>query len=304
MLNYLENTKIKQNMSDFIQHAVRQKDLQQLLLEFTDRKNEFPFGQLAYKHYEAFGGQDKQAITQLSAGIELLILSADILDDIEDQDNDSYPWMNVDQGVAINASTYLYTLSTQFIISIGENDSQLIEKLFQLIKWSMEGQHEDLRHMHETEEECVEVLRKKSGSLTALSSVLGVYLATRKINSTVESYSICYGVAEQISNDFFALFSKTNGDFLKKQTLAFSYLQRGFNDASQELLTFFSGRLDESEQKSFQLKQKLLEAGLTQYMVSMREIMLLKMRQGIEQLDLPKTNKEQLYAFMTKEGND
>ncbi len=304
MLNYLENTKIKQNMSDFIQHAVRQKDLQQLLLEFTDRKNEFPFGQLAYKHYEAFGGQDKQAITQLSAGIELLILSADILDDIEDQDNDSYPWMNVDQGVAINASTYLYTLSTQFIISIGENDSQLIEKLFQLIKWSMEGQHEDLRHMHETEEECVEVLRKKSGSLTALSSVLGVYLATRKINSTVESYSICYGVAEQISNDFFALFSKTNGDFLKKQTLAFSYLQRGFNDASQELLTFFSDRLDESEQKSFQLKQKLLEAGLTQYMVSMREIMLLKMRQGIEQLDLPKTNKEQLYAFMTKEGND
>lgn len=291
-------------MSDFIQHAVRQKDLQQLLLEFTDRKNEFPFGQLAYKHYEAFGGQDKQAITQLAAGIELLILSADILDDIEDQDNDSYPWMNVDQGVAINASTYLYTLSTQFIISIGENDSQLIEKLFQLIKWSMEGQHEDLRHMHETEEECVEVLRKKSGSLTALSSVLGVYLATRKINSTVESYSIYYGVAEQISNDFFALLSKTNGDFLKKQTLAFSYLQRGFNDASQELLTFFSGRLDESEQKSFQLKQKLLEAGLTQYMVSMREIMLLKMRQGIEQLDLPKTNKEQLYAFMTKEGND
>lgn len=291
-------------MSDFIQHAVRQKDLQQLLLEFTDRKNEFPFGQLAYKHYEAFGGQDKQAITQLAAGIELLILSADILDDIEDQDKDSYPWMNVDQGVAINASTYLYTLSTQFIISIGENDSQLIEKLFQLIKWSMEGQHEDLRHMHETEEECVEVLRKKSGSLTALSSVLGVYLATRKINSTVESYSIYYGVAEQISNDFFALLSKTNGDFLKKQTLAFSYLQRGFNDASQELLTFFSGRLDESEQKSFQLKQKLLEAGLTQYMVSMREIMLLKMRQGIEQLDLPKTNKEQLYAFMTKEGND
>lgn len=52
------------------------------------------------------------------------------------------------------------------------------------------------------------------------------------------------------------------------------------------------------------MKQKLLEAGLTQYMVSMREIMLLKMKRGIEQLDLPKTKKEQLYAFMTKEGND
>lgn len=32
--------------------------------------------------------------------------------------------------------------------------------------------------------------------------------------------------------------------------------------------------------------------------------MLLKMKRGIEQLDLPKTKKEQLYAFMTKEGND
>ncbi|UOG06870.1 polyprenyl synthetase family protein [Bacillus altitudinis] len=304
MLNYLENTKIKQKMSDFIQHAVRQNDLQKLLLEFTDIKNEFPFGQLAYQHYEAFGGQDKRAITKLAAGIELLILSADILDDIEDQDNDSYPWMNVNQGVAVNASTYLYTSSIQFITSLYENNSQLIEKLFHLIKMSMEGQHEDLRHMHGTEDECLEVLRKKSGSLTALSSVLGVYLATREINEIVESYSIYYGVAEQISNDFFALFSKTNGDLQKKQTLAFSYLHREFNDASQELLAFFSGRLDESELKSFQLKQKLLEAGLTQYMVSMREIMLLKMRQGMEQLDLPTTKKEQLYVFMTKEGND
>ncbi|CAM5388454.1 quorum-sensing protein [Bacillus safensis FO-36b] [Bacillus safensis subsp. safensis] len=83
-----------------------------------------------------------------------------------------------------------------------------------------------------------------------------------------------------------------------------SYLQRRFNDASQELLSFFSNRLEESEQKSFQMKQKLLEAGLTQYMVSMREIMLLKMKRRNEQLDLPKTKKEQLYAFMTKEGND
>lgn len=41
MLNYLENTKIKQNMSDFIQHAVRQNDLQKLLLKFTDRKKNF-----------------------------------------------------------------------------------------------------------------------------------------------------------------------------------------------------------------------------------------------------------------------
>lgn len=125
--------------------------------------------------------------------------------------------MNVDQGVAINASTYLYTVSIQFITSICENNSQLIEKLFHFIKMSMEGQHEDLRHLHGTEEECVEVLRKKSGSLTALSSVLGVYLATGKINATVESYSIYYGVAEQISNDFFALFSKSNGDFQKNK---------------------------------------------------------------------------------------
>ncbi len=288
-------------MSDFIQHAVRHHDLQKLLLEFTDIKNEFPFAQLAYQHYEAFGGQDKQAITKLAAGIELLILSADILDDIEDQDNDSYPWMNIDQGIAINASAYLYTKSIQFIISICENNSQLNERLFNLIMMSMEGQHEDLRYENRTEEECLEVLHKKSGSLTALSSVLGVYLATGEINSTVESYSKYFGVAAQISNDFFALFSEKNGDFKKTQTLAFSYLNRHFNAASHELLDFFSDKTNDSCKQSFQLKPKLLEAGLTQYMVSMREIMLLKMRQEIEQLDLPKTKKEQLYAFMTKE---
>lgn len=125
--------------------------------------------------------------------------------------------MNVDQGVAINASTYLYTVSIQFITSICENNSQLVEKLFHFIKMSMEGQHEDLRHLHGTEEECVEVLRKKSGSLTALSSVLGVYLATGKINATVESYSIYYGVAEQISNDFLRYFQNQTEIFKKNK---------------------------------------------------------------------------------------
>ncbi len=39
-------------------------------------------------------------------------------------------------------------------------------------------------------------------------------------------------------------------------------------------------------------------------MVWMREIMVLKMKGGIEEVDLGKRKKEELYGFMRKEGND
>ncbi|WP_345808102.1 polyprenyl synthetase family protein [Bacillus pumilus] len=301
MLNYLENTKIKQNMSDFIQHAVRQKDLQQLLLEFTDIKNEFPFGQLAYKHYEAFGGQDKQAITQLAAGIELLILSADILDDIEDQDKDSYPWMKRQSGISINAANVLFTLSFE-VFSKLDHATELLNNVYSYSIQSMQGQHMDMTLEPKNEQDCLNIMKLKAGSLFVLPCVVGVILATGSFEKNVEEYAYYLGMAEQLENDYLGLFNKENIDFKRMQTLPLVYLKNEFNPSSSGLLSYF-----QSENKSIgseEFKDKLKESGVQQYVFIMRNLLRNKFKESFKKLHLEASKKEKLLLFLIGDGED
>ncbi|MGG1862375.1 polyprenyl synthetase family protein [Bacillus safensis] len=301
MLNYLENTKIKQNMSDFIQHAVRQNDLQKLLLKFTDIKNEFPFGQLAYQHYEAFGGQDKQAITKLAAGIELLILSADILDDIEDQDNDSYPWMKCQSGIAINAANVLFALSFD-VFSKLDHGAKLLNSVYTYSIQSMQGQHLDMTLVPENEQECLNIMKLKAGSLFVLPCMLGVILATGSFEKNVEEYAYYLGMAEQLENDYVALFNKKNIDFKRMQTLPLVYLKNEFNPSSSDLLSYY-----QSEDKSIgseELKDKLKESGVQQYVFIMRNLLRNKFKEAFKILHLEASKKEKLILFLIGDGED
>lgn len=301
MLNYLENATIKQYMSDFIQHAVRHNDLQKLLIEFTDIKNEFHFGQLAYQHYEAFGGKDKRAITKLAAGIELLILSADILDDIEDQDRGSYPWMKLQSGIAINAANILFTLSFE-VFSKLDHATELLNSVYSYSIQSMQGQHMDMTLKPENEQDCLKIMKSKAGSLFVLPSVMGVILATGSFEKNVEEYAYYLGMVEQLENDYVGLFNKDNIDFKRMQTLPLLYLRNEFNTSSSDLLSYF-----QSEDKSFgseELKDKLKESGVQQYVFIMRNLLINKFKQSIKKLHLKASKKEKLILFLIGGGED
>ncbi|MFS0655573.1 polyprenyl synthetase family protein [Bacillus sp. 179-C3.3 HS] len=301
MLNYLENKKIKQNMFDFIQHAVKNQDLQKLLLEFTDTKNEFSFGQLAYQHYEAFGGQDKQAITKLAAGIELLILSADILDDMEDRDNDVYPWMECQSGVAINAANILWATSIG-VFSKLPNASDLLTYVHSYSLQAMEGQHLDIAVTPENEQDCLNIMKLKAGSLFVLPCVLGVILATGSFEEKVEEYASYLGMVEQLENDYVALFNKENIDFKRMQTLPFLYLKNEFNQSSSDLLRYFKS--DVRSLSYEELKDKLKQSGVQQYVFIMRNVLLNKFKQSIKKLHLEAPKKENLILFLIGDGQD
>ena len=75
-------------------------------------KGHFPFGQLVILHYQMFAGQSKD-IFQAAAAVELMILSLDIFDDLQDQDNFSVPWAKIDQALAMNVAIGLLVLSTK-----------------------------------------------------------------------------------------------------------------------------------------------------------------------------------------------
>jgi len=64
------------------------KELKNYMSEFIifKMKGHFPFGQLVILHYQMLDGQSKD-IFQAAAAVELMILSLDIFDDLQDQDN-------------------------------------------------------------------------------------------------------------------------------------------------------------------------------------------------------------------------
>ena len=294
----LDLDKIKQKMNHFIDDEIPNRDLNQTLRSFVDAKDHLHFSELVFYHYFSFGGTDTDKAETLGAGIELLILSFDIFDDLEDEDSPNEPWMKMNRSVALNAATALYTLSIKVSTSVS-NNPVFLHKLMEYILESSQGQHDDLRDQPVTEEECLDMIKRKSGSLTALPCVLGTMLATGEFNKTVETYAYQLGIASQIENDYKALFYNTKSDIVKKKrTLAYLYLSRKFNQASIDLLNIFE---DEDKFADIEIKcykEKLKTAGVTQYMYVMNQLAIQKLKKGMAQLTIGEEEKKRLISFI------
>jgi competence protein ComQ len=279
---------MKSYMIQVITLQIKNSELQKLLLSFVNEKSMGNFGQLTIAHHRTFGGKDPE-IFQLAAAIELLILSFDIFDDLEDLDNMQEPWMQIDHSIALNAATTIYTLSQQTVIALSSPLKHQIQTAFlQYSIQAMEGQHDDLRNLMSTEEECLNVMKRKSGSLMALASVCGMLLANVNYPE-VEAYSYQFGIAAQTDNDFRDLFNLQKSDVsTKKKSLALLYLQKGYNAPALEILTFFeSGRDFNEEFGSIEIyKQKLLDSGVTQYLNALKQIAINKAKRLLERLPI------------------
>lgn len=265
-------------------------ELQDILSIFLEEKAQFPFADMAICHYQAFGGQDESSIKSLSAGIELLILSFDIFDDLEDNDNFDAPWMKLSPGLALNAATSLYSISLHTICSSGSN-VHLLSAATRYALQSMQGQHLDLKNEMMTEKECLEMIKLKAGSLFALPCILGTLLANGNAHSCIEAYAYQLGVAAQIENDYKGLFQEHKNDIKQqKRSLAYLYLSREFTTHSSEILNMINRGL--SYQQEFknikEYKEKLHAAGVTQYMNVMKNLAIHHAKKEMEQLPLPK----------------
>lgn len=95
--DYFPVKELKINMSEFITFKMN---------------GHFPFGQLVILHYQMFGGQSKD-IFNTAAAVELMILSLDIFDDLQDQDNFSVPWQRMDHALVLNIAIGLLMVSSK-----------------------------------------------------------------------------------------------------------------------------------------------------------------------------------------------
>jgi len=284
----LDANQIKNRMKSIIERNIFNEHLMQLLLSFIEPKKNFSLAESAVLHYVIFDGENQETAVNLGAAIEILTLTSDIIDDLEDEDNRDAPWMKIDRSLALSAAFSLYTAGLQSINSISTNPL-VIKYVLKYIQDAMQGQHDDLINKPKTEDECLEVIKLKCGSLFALANVTGTLLATGEFNKSVESYSYYKGIFEQISGDYHAIFKDNTSDILKdKHTLINLYLKRLFNKSSQELLCIFSDQKLYSQLRlnKKEFIQKLYDSGASQYVSVLYQLYMHKCETEVENLNL------------------
>ncbi|MFF2886609.1 polyprenyl synthetase family protein [Paenibacillus sp. NPDC057967] len=203
------------------------------------------FGELAVIHYHMFEGKDAD-IDGAAAAVELFILASDILDDLEDGDAPSKPWMKAPLPVALHVATSLVTLSQQALLH-STSDPVLRGELAvmmntQLIR-SANGQMMDLMNDTLTEEGYFQMVRGKSASLLVMACMAGVLLAGRPWNETVAEYAAELGISAQLRNDCRDLLRwDEKSDFLnRKQTLLTMYLLEGPDEQVGWIRDYYNG---------------------------------------------------------------
>ncbi|MGD6817369.1 polyprenyl synthetase family protein [Metabacillus sp. 84] len=273
---------------------VKNESARDRILSFICTKDQVFFGQLVFLHGMLFAKESdilphfEEGLYKIAAAVELYALSFDILDDLEDQDNYSEPWMKIHPGEAINLATMMYTLSLQMVAEL-ENSEPLTRLISRYSVLAMEGQHEDLTGSALTEEACLEMMKRKSGSLLAMASMTGVIYSGGTEIPEVHEYATQIGLAAQAENDFRDLFHSHKSDVsAQKNTLALLYIKREFNDASKELLQFFrSGKTFEEEYGGIKTyKEVLFKSGVISYLNVIKQIAIQKAATSMNRLPL------------------
>ena len=206
-------------MNDIIFSADIDKAFKSTLISYVNEKKDSDviFGHLCIIHYREFANNDNADIITIAAAIELIILSSDIMDDLQDNDA-NYLWCN-EPSLGMNAALAMIFLAIKLIHESAFNyKHEALSILNDFVLKSIDGQYLDLINVCNHEEVYINMMDSKSGSLVALSSLIGTNLALGISDSKVLEYSRYIGVIQQIYNDIDDLKSfDRKGDLFNKK---------------------------------------------------------------------------------------
>lgn len=245
----------------FYQDALKEKAIHAITFKSQEG---FYFGKLTVLHHEMFSGHSPEVYTA-AAAVELLVLSSDIFDDLQDKDNLAAPWTTWDSSLTLNLAVGLLCLSSKMIHEL-QIPQHIKNKFDHLNLQAINGQHDDLINAVETEEQYIEIAAQKAGSITAIASLIGASLATEKHLELIEQYAVHFGIAEQIKNDSNDIFSTTKNDWKsKKKSLPILYLME--NKIDSKILEYYEGRIayDKLHINGDEIKRTLIDSGAIMY---------------------------------------
>ncbi|MCA0756139.1 polyprenyl synthetase family protein [Paenibacillus sp. N4] len=225
-------------------------------------------------------------IAYAAAQTELIILSLDIMDDLQDQDNLEPPWMQCDTAVAMNCASNLLVAG---LSGIGE--MAIHPKILKLLSSAHNGQHQDLSNQVTNEEQYLSMVSRKSSSLINLAMQMGYQLLDHKDPVTEEKLdklADCIGIAAQLQNDLkeIATLHSRNDLVNRKKTLTTLYLLDLCESKFPILKSYYEGlcSLDELAGQESQLADFISQSGVFEYTYALQRLYMVRAKQIFESL--------------------
>jgi len=275
-------------------------ELKTMLKRFKAEKVDtgYSFGKLCFWHYEAFVDCLNDDIYKVAAAIELLILSYDIIDDLQDKDSD-YIWSKTPE-LALNVALAMLVMSSKAIHNTTfEHKNMALRLLQEYALRSISGQQLDVLNDCQDEQSYLQMIDQKSGSLTAMSCVIGEALAKGEMTTEVEEYGKYIGIIQQIKNDIQGL--KTWGpknDLLnKKYSLPIIYLMSQNNSVSKYVINYYNKDIVTFLDKNA-IENELQNGGAIRYAITIKNLYKLKALNNLENVAINKVGKEYLIKLM------
>ncbi|MGE7690799.1 polyprenyl synthetase family protein [Lysinibacillus sp. NPDC097214] len=275
-------------------------ELRSMLKIFKEEKKAvgYSFGKLCYWHYEAFTDCLNEDIYKVAAAIEFLILSFDIIDDLQDKDSD-YSWTKTPE-LSLNVALAMLMMASKTIRETSfEHKSTAIQILEYYALRSINGQQLDLLNTCRDEQTYIQMIEQKSGSLTAMGCLIGEVLAKGETSSKVEEYGKYIGIIQQIKNDIQSL--KTWGpknDLLNKRySLPIIYLLSQKNDISKSVINYYNDDIDAFLDNNA-TENELTNGGAIRYAVTMKNVYKFKAFDILENVAINEVCKDYLKKLM------
>lgn len=275
-------------------------ELRDMLKSFKAEKADvgYSFGKLCVLHYEAFTDNNNEHIYIVAAAIELLILSFDIIDDLQDQDAKN-SWSETPD-LSLNTAIAMLVLASKIIRESSFDHKglavQLLEKYALL---SINGQQLDLLNCCRDEQSYLQMTEQKSGSLTAMSCLIGEVLAKGEVSTQVEEYSKYIGIIQQIKNDIQDLkkWDSKNDLLNKKYTLPIIFLLSTENSVSNSVKEYYNVDIV-TFLDNYAIKQELTNSGAIRYALAVKNLYKYKSLHILNDVTMKQLSKELLIQLM------
>jgi competence protein ComQ len=304
------NEQVEQELDILIDQYVESTDLKQLFKQFIEQKKQEQsvWGMLTVYSHRMLGGESPD-IFRAAAITELLLLLLDIIDDLQDQDNHSMPWMACSPAYTLNIVLSI------FAAVIGELGKLSIDsnKASKLLMTSITGQQADISRAVVTEQDYVAMVFNKSGSLLQLACYMGYGLIHNLDEQTEELMSELaniIGMISQLENDIrdVVRWDKKNDIWQRKHTLPTIYLLSFSIDELPILNQYYDGTI--SEQQFLEHKKECLDyihsSGCVDYGRVIQTLYLNRAREIIDAMTLIEPWKQRFEeaTLGTYESND
>ncbi|CAM4119735.1 polyprenyl synthetase family protein [Saccharibacillus endophyticus] len=267
------NEAIKQTLMQGIEQGFNQDELREMAAECAAYKlsEKALFGNLTVLHYRMYGGEG-DGILQAAAAVEALVLSLDMIDDLQDGDNESAPWSKFRSDLALNIALGFSFLAQQMLLQApfpSERKYEAAALLNAQLLTTVNGQMTDLLNAVYTEEQYMEMISGKSASLLVMAVQLGTLLGCGQTKIESAEFALQLGIAAQIKNDILDITNhEGKNDFWnRKRTLPVLMLLNYLEGENHWATEYFEGKLsyDEVKTKATEFEEVLEQSGALAY---------------------------------------